>query len=644
MSRRRGSLWSFLLLAAIGSAAPASAARWEPLPLWGGEAQVAAAPGSAVVYAASPTAGIFQSADGGAAWRLMGPAPNQLQIFGVDPHDPQRLYGGAVEFEIYGGFFRSEDGGEHWERSDAGIPGQVFAVAFDPETPGRMYAGTDTGLYRSEDRGTTWVRIALAGDHVIEVAVAPGDPHVVLAGLERTHASTQRSTDGGVTFVEVLDRNVQQFAFDPSQAGRVYALDLEGRIYRSDNLGADWTGLPPGPSSVQTLAVTGTGTLLAGSSSVRGVARSADGGVTWEPFAGKPPSTLSSFVVRDDGVLAGGFRGVWRSLTDGQGWRESTTGLRAQPILSLDVAADAASTLWVGAASGFFTSRDEGASFQPRQPPLGVFQFLRLLTVHPRKPQTAYAYGCCAAQVPAFGLLKTENGGKSWRRLPYPGVLNHMTVIAVDPTDPEIVYAGGTRDGARCSALRSTDGGATWRCISPVKPSDLYALVIDPRDPQVLYGLFDGILYRSANRGSSWKRVPSRPAGQLFGFLVNDPARSDRLYGISGNPPGVFRSEDGGRTWVAATRGLPTAYPRDILADPSRPGRVWIAMQVFSQTGVELTSRIFRSDDAGRHWTEMSDGIEPGAIVTELEIDPRDGDVLYAGTAGQGLYRLREND
>ncbi len=639
MHRHRFSGWPIpLALLALSLAAPASAARWEPLPLWGGEVQVASAPDSSVVYAATPAAGLYQSADGGATWQLMSHGPDGLQVdlLGVDPHDPRRLYAAAVAPADYLGLFRSEDGGRSWQESDAGIPDLVFAVAFDPETPGRLYAGTTTGLYRSEDGGRTWTRIAFAGERAIRVAVSPDDPQVMLVALDR---GVQRSSDGGAAFVEVLDGLLEQIVFAPSTPGRVYGIDGTAVVRRSDDLGATWTSLPPAPSFPRALAVTRTGALLAGLT--KGVARSTDGGATWQSPPG-PPDTPRSFAVLDGGVLAGGFRGVWRSLTDGQGWRESSTGLRAHAILSLDVAADAASTLWLSTAGGLFTSRNEGASFQSRPPLSGLFNYLFLLTVHPRQPQVAYAYGCCVATAPYVSLLKTEDGGRSWKRLPYPGVLNHLTVITVDPSNPAVVYAGGTRDGSLCSALRSTDGGATWSCISPVRPSDLFSLVIDPQDPKVLYGLFDGRLYRSANRGTAWKRVPAAGSGRLFGFLALDPNRRGRLYGFSEGTPGVFRSEDGGKTWGAATNGLPAAgYPSDLLVDPSRPGRVWVALRLFSQTGEEVASRIFRSDDAGRHWTEASTGLEPGVIVTELEADPRDADVLYAGTAGRGLYRLR---
>ncbi|HKH46542.1 MAG TPA: hypothetical protein VKM72_17915, partial [Thermoanaerobaculia bacterium] len=52
------------------------------------------------------------------------------------------------------------------------------------------------------------------------------------------------------------------------------------------------------------------------------------------------------------------------------------------------------------------------------------------------------------------------------------------------------------------------------------------------------------------------------------------------------------------------------------------------------------TSRVFRSDDAGEHWTEVSRGLRPGTVIVELAADPSSTDVIYAGTEGQGLFRL----
>ena len=206
-----------------------------------------------------------------------------------------------------------------------------------------------------------------------------------------------------------------------------------------------------------------------------------------------------------------------------------------------------------------------------------------------------------------------------------------MNVVAVDPDDPEIVYAGGDLEphASRCTAARSTDGGATWSCMTPQTQSDFTSdftdLVIDPRDPRILYALFSGVFHRSADRGQTWTVVA--PRSHAIGHLTLDPSRRNRFYALSRIGPGVLRSDNGGRSWISVTAGLPeNSFVHDLLLDPTRPDRVWIAVEIFEigQVG-KSTSRIFRSDEAGNHWTEVSAGLAAGDVVLHLAADPRAG-------------------
>lgn len=80
-----------------------------------------------------------------------------------------------------------------------------------------------------------------------------------------------------------------------------------------------------------------------------------------------------------------------------------------------------------------------------------------------------------------------------------------------------------------------------------------------------------------------------------------------------------------------------------MIATCELPGNVCSPISpvtVHSAPAWPATGSVFRSDDAGDHWEEMSDGL-PGGIVTSLAADPRGANILYAGTYGQGLYRMR---
>lgn len=640
----RSTSLALAVLAAVLCSAPVSAQRWEPLPLWGGEVRLAAQPvasSPSIIYATTPGAGIYRSTDRGQTWQFAGPGPHRqsLEILGVDPHDERRLYAVATDdFGNLQGLYRSADGGGHWEGIDEDLfPGAVLGLAFDPRTPGRIYAATNRGLWRSADGGDSWSRSGFARYRVEQVAVPR--PGVVLASvLTGDDGTTLRSTDGGASFVEVFDQGVRHYAHDPIRPRRILGSTFNGTIVASEDLGATWTVLSKPAWTLLSLAVTPTSVVLAGTLDQR-VWRSLDGGRTWLPPPGtpvpRPPDSIHSLVVLRDRVLAGGLRGVWRGEHDGRGWRFASRGLRAQWVEPLEVGSDG--MLWIGVRGNFFTSRDEGETFQPRR--AGLFQggTLERLAVHPLEPAVAYTFECC-------DVLKTEDHGRSWRVLPYEGVRRDFLVLKVDPVNPDIVYAGGASEphGSPCPAQRSLDGGESWSCMNPPGTHDLIALAVHPRDPRVLFGVFNSGLYRSADRGASWEQLVPRGALPELEQIEIDPSRPPRLYGRA--RAGVYRSDNGGRSWrllLATPHGQVDAI-HDLLLDPEQPGGLWVAVEI--REGEEMTvatGHVFRSDDEGQSWREVSRGLRPGSIVIDLAADPESADVIYAGTAGQGLYRLR---
>jgi photosystem II stability/assembly factor-like uncharacterized protein len=110
------------------------------------------------------------------------------------------------------------------------------------------------------------------------------------------------------------------------------------------------------------------------------------------------------------------------------------------------------------------------------------------------------------------------------------------TVLAIDPAMPSILYAAGSG-----GVFRSSDGGASWRAVNQgLRLSGVTALIIDPTNAAMLYtALTGGGVYRSANRGDTWTRLP--PEFSTVQALAVDPSNTARVYaGAAANPSDAF--------------------------------------------------------------------------------------------------------
>lgn len=115
------------------------------------------------------------------------------------------------------------------------------------------------------------------------------------------------------------------------------------------------------------------------------------------------------------------------------------------------------------------------------------------------------------------GLFRSEDGGRTWRKVALPAKHPHLDVMAVaaDPKDPSTIYVGTHEAGV----FRSTDGGTTWRQINTgLEGLDIHGLAIDPNVPSKLHIAVrergEGI-YRTSDRGGRWTRVDDGPGGEV---------------------------------------------------------------------------------------------------------------------------------
>ncbi|MCB1008979.1 MAG: glycosyl hydrolase, partial [Acidobacteria bacterium] len=193
-------------------------------------------------------------------------------------------------------------------------------------------------------------------------------------------------------------------------------------------------------------------------------------------------------------------------------------------------------------------------------------------------------------------------------------------------------------EGPRLAA--KTIGGLELRNLGPALMSGRIAdLAIDPNDPNVRYAAVgSGGVWKTTNAGTTWKPIFDGETSYSIGCVTIDPSNSNVVWVGTGENvggrhvgfgDGVYRSEDGGAHWEK--RGLAeTQHVSRIVVDPGDPNVVWVAAQgpLWSPGGER---GLFKTTDAGESWKKVLGGGE-WTGVTDVVLDPRDPDRLYAAT------------
>lgn len=314
------------------------------------------------------------------------------------------------------------------------------------------------------------------------------------------------------------------------------------------------------------------------------VHKSTDGGASWRSSSRGLPARVE-FLVGDPGRPASlyamtrsraGHPGVYRSDDGGGLWRRMPAGGAEFLTLRLLAAGPGESpggrgVLWAGTLDALWRSRDGAVSWQKvLRPAFGSFVSVAPDPVH---PGTVYA-------ATFFLRYRTTDGGETWQELPAVpgGPLPAVNVLAVAPSDPQVVYQSGLSvPPDNPNTYRSRDGGATWQGPFPFSGD---RLVVDPLDPSLVYGgnSIEGV-FVSHDGAETWSRATAGLPGFdiFFGGILGFaglPGRSGSALVATGK--GLFLTEDAGATWRAPVeRGLHTDPATLFLIDPFNPKR-WV--------------------------------------------------------------------
>jgi photosystem II stability/assembly factor-like uncharacterized protein len=297
--------------------------------------------------------------------------------------------------------------------------------------------------------------------------------------------------------------------------------------------------------------------------------------------------------------------GLFRSTDGGGSFRRACDGMFVEcDVRALALDPDRSEVLYLGSEEGLYVSDDGADSWRNLQAPLDGLQ---VWSIHldARKPGRLLV-GTCPSR-----LFRSEDCGRSWAEAEAalerdcPRIKHtRVTCLAVDDTNPDVLWAGVEIDGVH----RSRDGGRTWRPVGAgLSSRDIHALaVVSARDGRTrwLLAATNNDLNRSDDGGVTW--TPLRIAEQLpWGYCraLAQPLGSPEtvLVGVGDGPPGgvggVGLSTDGGATWrPAALPGPANSTVWNFAVHRSDPALIYAA---------SVSGELYRSSDAGATWVKL---------------------------------------
>jgi photosystem II stability/assembly factor-like uncharacterized protein len=385
--------------------------------------------------------------------------------------------------------------------------------------------------------------------------------------------------------------------------------------------------------------------------------------------------------------------GVWKSIDGGRSWKPIFDDQPISSIGSIAVAVSDPNVIYVGsgeanirgnvaAGNGIYKSVDAGKTWTHVWKQEGQ---IGTMVVHPRNPDIAFAavLGHAFGPNPERGVYRTRDGGKTWQQVLKKDEHTGASDVAIDPSNPNIVFAGFwqarrlpwemTSGGPGSSVWVSRDGGDTWKQLTgnglPEGPWGKVGVAVAPSDGRRVYAIIEadkGGLFRSDDGGESWTLatadrrlrqrawyystitvhptdpdevwIPNVPmlkstdAGRTFTPVKGihhgdhhdvwfDPANPKRM--ISGNDGGADVSVDGGETWNTTLMPITQFY--HVSVDNSVPYRVHGAMQDLGTSSTPSNS-LSRTGVTRGDWYSVGGG-EAGHTAS----DPSDPNIVYAG-------------
>jgi photosystem II stability/assembly factor-like uncharacterized protein len=621
-------------------------------------------------YMGSTGGGIWKTTDAGHTFLPISDGQIAVGSIGavtVAPSDPNIIYVGTGSSKIRSnvsignGMYKSTDAGKTWKFIGLPDAGQIATVRVDPTNPNIVYvavqgnpfrANPERGVYKSTDGGGTWHQILHISDTAgaADVEIQPGHPNVLFASMWHALRTPWTIISGAE----------------------------EGGIYKSIDSGEHWTklagGLPTGLFGRSNVSISNAApdriyALIEAKPGI-GFYQSNDAGATWALVNHETAISTRGFYYTTLDVDPNNADNVW--LGDETWFKSSDAGktFKRMPIPHGDN-----HDLWInpknsmymiqGDDGGATVSLDGGITWTPQnnQPTAEIYQ----VYVDDQYPYRLYG----AQQDNSTVIVPSLPLGDAQDFREGPGC--ETGPIIPDTTDPNIVYGGckgqwtvlnvNTRNEKRywigAQSLYGNAGSDEIYRFQRVAPME-----VSPNYPRVAY-YGSQYLHRTKDGGVTWEKISpdltAHPVGTqgASGEPITRDATGEEIYSViyaikesaadkgiiwTGSNDGlVFVTRDDGKNWINVTpKELPPGgRVQNIETDPHKPGTAYVAIYCFLNGG-DFSPYMYRTDDFGKSWTLITNGIPKNEPTRVVRVDPERSGLLYAGTE-RGMYLSFDN-
>jgi photosystem II stability/assembly factor-like uncharacterized protein len=667
-------------------------------------------------YMGATGGGVWKTIDGGSNWKNITDKyfGGSIGCVAVAPSDPTILYVGEGESTLRGnvsegfGIWRTDDGGRSWRNLGLKDTRHIIRIVVHPKNPdivwvaaiGHLFGpNTERGIFKTTDGGKTWKKVLYINDKTgcSDLVMEPGNPSVLYAGtwrIQRTAYSLEsggdggglwKSIDGGDTWKNISKAKglpnglwgIVGVAVSPSNTDKVYALieNHNGGMFVSNDAGETWT-LQSSSNDIRQRAWYYSKIFVDPKNEdnvyVLNVdfLKSTDGGKTYKNIRTPhgdhhdlwiDPENGNRMIIADDGGAQISFDGgdnwsTYGNQPTAQFYRVSTDN--HFPYRILGAQQDNSTVRILSRSDGGQITTDDW------QPTAGAES--GYVVADPLNPDVVYG-GNYSGYLSRLDHKTGENRAVSvWPDDPLGGGIDVAKYrfqwnfpIFFSPHNPKKLYAGGNHlfvsenEGASWTALggdlttnnktrQASSGGAITKDNTGVEVyCTIFTATESPLEKDLLWtGSDDGLIHVSKDGGKNWEDVtpkeagkcpPDCRAGMMWNCVETDPFKKGKAYFVGTKyksddfTPYIFKTEDYGKTWTKITNGIaPMHFARCLRADHKRPGLLYC--------GTEYGMYI--SYDDGANWKPFQLNL-PMVPITDMTIKEND---LIVATQGRAFW------